>query len=363
MSVRRNERGAWSVDIVFEHADGSKERVRKTSPVQTRKGAEEYERQIRQSLLDGTHGTKEAPSLAEFWPRFIDGYAKANRQKPSTITSKESIFESHLAPLLGEKRLDRITAEDVQALKTRLADHAPKTVNNVLTVLSKLLHVAVEWGELTRAPCSIDLVSGAAPVMKFYGFPEYERLVEAAAKLGPRTHAFVLLGGEAGLRSGEILAAEWPDVDAGRRIITVNRSEWQGHVTTPKGGRTRPVPMTERLAKALQVLRHLRGPRVLYRDDGKSFTRASLHERMKRAQRRAGLEETGGLHILRHTFCSHLAMLGAPPKAIQELAGHVTMATTMRYMHLSPNTLTAAIGLLGPRGNLTATPKGEEERK
>jgi integrase len=43
---------------------------------------------------------------------------------------------------------------------------------------------------------------------------------------------------------------------------------------------------------------------------------------VERAQRRAGLEVTGNLHILRHTLCPHLAMKGAPAKAIQELAGH-----------------------------------------
>ena len=43
-----------------------------------------------------------------------------------------------------------------------------------------------------------------------------------------------------------------------------------------------------------------------------------------------------GVHILRHTFCSHLAMRGAPARAIQELAGHQDLGTTQRYMHLSP---------------------------
>ena len=57
-----------------------------------------------------------------------------------------------------------------------------------------------------------------------------------------------------------------------------------------------------------------------------------------------------GVHILRHTFCSHLAMRGASPKAIQELAGHRDLATTQRYMHLSPSALDAAIALLEPGG-------------
>jgi integrase len=43
----------------------------------------------------------------------------------------------------------------------------------------------------------------------------------------------------------------------------VARSDWKGHVTMPKGGRIRYVPLTKRLADALRVTRHLRGKRVL----------------------------------------------------------------------------------------------------
>ena len=52
------------------------------------------------------------------------------------------------------------------------------------------------------------------------------------------------------------------------------------------------------------------------------------------------------VHILRHTFCSHLAMRGAPARAIHELAGHQDLDTTQRCMHLSPAALDAAIRLL-----------------
>ena len=70
---------------------------------------------------------------------------------------------------------------------------------------------------------------------------------------------------------------------------------------------------------------------------------------MEAAQRRAGLRVMGSLHKLRHTFCSHLAMKGAPAKAIQELAGHSDLTTTMRYMHLSPAARQDAIALLNGR--------------
>jgi integrase len=53
-----------------------------------------------------------------------------------------------------------------------------------------------------------------------------------------------------------------------------------------------------------------------------------------------------GVHILRHTFCSHLAMQGAPVRAIQELAGHQELSMTQPYTHLSPVARESAIRLL-----------------
>jgi hypothetical protein len=59
-----------------------------------------------------------------------DGYARANRHKPSGIESKHSHFRTHLVGTLGEKRLDRIGDEDIQQLKAAI-DGGNKTVNNV----------------------------------------------------------------------------------------------------------------------------------------------------------------------------------------------------------------------------------------
>jgi len=58
-----------------------------------------------------------------------------------------------------------------------------------------------------------------------------------------------------------------------------------------------------------------------------------------------------GVHVLRHTFCSHLAMRGAPARAIQELAGHKDLAATQRCMHLSPAAIEGAIRLLDRGAN------------
>jgi site-specific recombinase XerD len=106
--------------------------------------------------------------------------------------------------------------------------------------------------------------------------------------------------------------------------------------------------MTQRLTSALKASRHLRSARVLCLPDGTASTRDRVIKAVRAAQQVAGLPN-GGVHVLRHTFCSHLAMKGAPARAIQELAGHADLSTTQRYMHLSPAATEDAIRLLEAR--------------
>ena len=127
----------------------------------------------------------------------------------SGIASKDSILRIHLVPQFGAKKLDAITTEDVQALKHHLVDRSNKTTNNVLTVLNTLLKKAVEWDVIERMPCTIRL------------------------------------------SCGEIIALEWTDVDLRKRQLCVQRADWHGHVSTPKSGRLRYVPMTARLTAAV----------------------------------------------------------------------------------------------------------------
>jgi integrase len=182
----------------------------------------------------------------------------------------------------------------------------------------------------------------------FHDFEEYERLLTVAETRSPEAYLMVLLGGEAGLRLGEIVALEWGDVDLHARRLCVQRSDWRGHVTVPKGGRSRRLPTTQRLTSALKAFRHLRSARILCLPDGKPITRDRVIKAIRGAQRIAGLPHAG-VHVLRHTFCSHLAMKGAPARAIQELAGHADLSTTQRYMHLSPAATEDAIRLLDGR--------------
>jgi site-specific recombinase XerD len=157
-----------------------------------------------------------------------------------------------------------------------------------------------------------------------------------------------------------MMALEWADVDLQKRQLCVQRSDWKGQVTIPKGGRLRYVPMTVRLAAALKQHRHLKGRRVICQKTGEPVTQKMVQNHVRRAAHSAKVIHEG-VHVLRHTFCSHLAMRGAPARAIQDLAGHEDLTTTQRYMHLSPAAIEGAIRLLDSpgihsgHGNIVAT--------
>jgi integrase len=91
--------------------------------------------------------------------------------------------------------------------------------------------------------------------MQRYSDEQYEKLIEAAAALGPRHLVAVLLGGDAGLRLGEMVALEWTDIDLNTDTLNVRRQERRGKVGPTKGKKSRSLKMTPRLARALKALK------------------------------------------------------------------------------------------------------------
>ena len=150
---------------------------------------------------------KEVPTLAEFASAFLDGYARANRQKPSGIAAKETIL-CPFVPLLGQEAGRDHEREPVQQLKHQLRSKAAKTVNNVLTVLNVLLKKP--WNGMSstgcRAPsacCRPEAVGASTTSTSTSGW--------SRRRSGrPGAYLIVLLGGEAGLRCGEMMALSGP---------------------------------------------------------------------------------------------------------------------------------------------------------
>ena len=259
-------------------------------------------------------------------------------------------------PFLGHKRLDAITNEDVQRLKGWMQTKAAKTVNNVLTVLSVLLKKAVEWDVIER-----HAVHGAAAARCRSRRPASTTSRSTSGwsmrrKLRTRRRELiVLLGGEAGLRCGEMIALEWRDVDLAKRQLCVQRSDWNGQVTAPKSGRVRYIPLTRAPDSGTPRASTPAGSsRVLCQTRRHAVnvdSRCSTASNARRGRRTFVTVSTSfGTRSVRTWRC-----VGHPARAIQELAGHSELGVTQRYMHLSPAALDAAIQLLDGRGNIVAT--------
>lgn len=132
VTIRPYRRGGWEVDIRVVLPDDSEHRQRRKAPVPSKSAALRWAEDRERAWYQLTHPqnknepAKEVPTLRDFAPRFLDGHARANRHKPSGIASQVSIVRFHLIPLLGRKRLDAITSEDVQHLKRALQDRSSK---------------------------------------------------------------------------------------------------------------------------------------------------------------------------------------------------------------------------------------------
>lgn len=278
---------------------------------------------------------KEVPTLAEFESRFIKEHLEANRLKPTTIDTYKYRLREHLMPRLGNLQLNLIDKAAVQKLKAELKAQSEVAVNHTLGVLSKVMVFAWDIGVLESLPWRLKTVKlkATVPEMEFYDFNEYTALVAAAAKTGDHDLALVLLGGEAGLRRGELAALDWSDVNLATKVLTVRRTVYKGQETLPKGGRARKLLMTTRLLAALKAVKPegKAAGRVLLRAADWAHTETSINEAMPRITKAAGLKVSRRVHILRHTFCSHLAMRGASAIEIMALAGHTDLKTTQRY--------------------------------
>ena len=163
-----------------------------------------------------------------------------------------------------------------------------------------------------------------------------------------------------GLRRGELIALQWDAVDLVAGRLLVKRNVWRGHFGTPKGGRSREVPLNAVALQALKAHGHLRGAFVFCDATGAYLKNDTCRNAILRASKRAGLRPIGW-HTLRHSFASHLVARGVPLKAVQELLGHATIDMTMRYAHLSPDVKKDAVRALEPhpRGTLGAHGSGQ----
>jgi len=322
----------------------------------TKIGAEEAGRRRIAELLDGRKPPAVAPSacptLTAFEPVFLEHSESKNEY--SSVKAKRQILRDHLVPAFGTWPLDRITFAAIEDFKAKLVrgDNAVggKTGNNILTVLRRLLVLAHKRGKLPHVP-EFEWFLVAPSKFDFLTFAEADDLVEATA---PEWRVMVLVAVRCGLRQGELLGLKWEHVDLKLNRIMVQQSIVRGRTKGTKSRRYRTVDLGNDVALELAKHRHLRGPYVFCDADGAPLTNGVCKWPLYAACTGAQLRRIGW-HVLRHTFCSHLAMLGVAPQVIQKLAGHATLRMTERYMHLSPNVTQDAVKLLDRGARLVPT--------
>ena len=353
MAVRHDkQKKKWMIDFWYQHPNSERRRYTRISPIQTKKGALEHERLMKNNLLDLDKGLdvgkKDIPKFKAFVEEFLSTYSLANN-KISEQKQKRYICNNHLIPAFGLMNLDQIGVRDVEKLKATLLEEKElerKTVNNILGVLRKLLSYAVEIEILKSIP-KIKLLKVPPQQHEFLTFEEYDQLISNLSQKDDVLLCVALLGGDQGLRQGEMAGLKWQDINWRANKITVMRSIWNGIEQSPKGGKKREIPMTTRLRSALRKIQHLKSEFVLVKENGKPWTRNVFIWRGDRMYKLAGLPRPKMcFHILRHSFCSHLAMKGIATRTIQELAGHADLSTTQKYMHLAPVELENAIKIL-----------------
>jgi site-specific recombinase XerC len=248
--------------------------------------------------------------------QWCDWY-RAGDASPGTI----KVRRGYLTRLAAVTPLEDITEADLIAW-LQSAGFAPNSRKSALASVRSFYRWAVDRGLLEHDP-----TAGLRPVKVPDGVPkpiaqrDLDRAVAAAD--GPTT-LMLMLGSLAGLRRSEIAAVHSDHVTD------------LGLMVTGKGGKTRRVPIHPRLHPLLDHLEGFAFPSP--RRPGQPVTGDFIEDRLMRV-----LPPPWTAHSLRHYFATHAYAGTRDIRAVQQLLGHSSVATTQRYVALDQEALLAAV--------------------
>lgn len=358
-------RRTWTVVWDLERDSRGKRRQRSIGGFATRR---EAERALARELARLQAAVRVEPvriTLGEFltgrWlPSLLD-------LAPNTRTSYAQIVRRHIVPALGDIRLTRLTAGDVERCYADVRDGttingypmAPASIRRIHATLHAALNAAVAQDLVPRNVASrIRLPRAARPQLSVWSAGELRRFLEHAQV--ERLFPLFLLLATTGLRRGEALALAWEHVDLERQVLAVRRAllsiGYEVQLGAPKtryGERT--VDFDDATAA---VLRRLQGDQrgeyarlglpwsretlLFTRADGSRWHPESVSDRFVRVARHAGVPVIR-LHDLRHTHASLALACGVHLKVVQERLGHSSIAVTSDlYSHVMPGIQRAA---------------------
>ena len=232
-----------------------------------------------------------------------------------------------------DKPLSEVKLEDLQLWERGLkARFKLTTVANKVLVIKSLFSFAVKTGYLTlnvgsfiKPPKAKDSLSE-----KILDVSDVQGLIKYGVK-NERDRLMLLLMYGCGLRVSEVVGLTWDDF---------KKHGDGGKVTVfGKGSKTRVVIVPDWLwTRLLEFEKYYRVNQYVFisRNHNK-MNRSVVHTMIKRACRRAGVDERASAHWLRHSHASHSLEAGCNLRLLQQSLGHASVTTTERYLHISPD--------------------------
>lgn len=339
MPVYKNEkRNTWYASFWYKDWDGTR-RKKKKEGFKTKREAQDFEREFLAKQGGGTDMT--FGSLVELYMADC-----ATRLRPTTVDSKQWIFDTKLLPAFRLVPVRDITPTMVRKWQNNLladpANYAPTYLKTINNQFSAIMNYAIKFYGLQSNPVVICGPFGkkAAAEMQFWTRDEFHRFIECVKNKPASRLAFELLFWT-GMRSGELMALTLNDIDFDKSRISINKTVAQikgqtivSPPKTPKSKRTVTVP---RFLLALikdysdRLVDYEPSERLFY------FTKHFLKNEMDRGCAASGVKRIR-VHDLRHSHASLLIEMGFSPQLVAERLGHETIQTTLQtYSHLYPN--------------------------
>jgi integrase/recombinase XerD len=273
-----------------------------------------------------------APVVGEFLV-FLDAERGLS---PRTIEAYGRDLEQ-LAAFLGRAgapRLEDVSRERVLQFERWLYGRGISATSALrkMSAIRSFLAFAIREGYLEGPAPEIDAPKKPRRLPHTLSRAEVERLLEqpdAASPEGLRDRAMLELMYAAGLRVSEAVGLEIDNLSLDDRLVRCRG----------KGNKERLVPFHERAAAWLREYLRVSRPellgggqsrRLFVAAGGRPVTRFFVWERIQGYADRAGLRHVSP-HTLRHSFATHLLQGGADLRAIQEMLGHASIATTQIY--------------------------------
>jgi len=306
-------------------------------------------RELLASLSSGADPSDErktkrlAISLAEFWSIYLKRHAHPHKA-PRSIIEDEGVWRLYINPALGNRKLIAITRAEISEMHASLSNK-PITGNRVLSLLSKMMNLAIEWDLRVDNPCRGVRKYKEQPRNRYLSADERLRLTKAlACELDQGGVVAIWLCILTGARKGEIIQARWDQFDLVSKLPM-----WQIPHEITKQRRVNRKPLS---AKAVYILNGWKakcpsskaGWVVPGRDP--ELPRYDLKGPWKRVRKAAGLDDVR-LHDLRHDFASMAVAEGWSLEIIGRYMGHSSIQTTQRYAHLQEDPLYAMAEQIG----------------